>query len=228
MSKYEWEKGEFKIPSAEWSELKSRVREAMNKSNLDMFDAAVALYDRVAARVKGIKNADLEHIAWDEIEKLYPDTYYRPSSLTDSEKYDVVHTVVSSEYKNGKTKTRLRKPLKKDFPRHGNNVTEFSNSDCIVTFDNASRTVVWNVPENNHACERARATALGKAFFSALGRVAWTRGTGGTIIGNDEYNQDAGRDYAGGGGSYSKDSYGPDVKPKHGSSAYGSGFGRRW
>jgi hypothetical protein len=75
---------------------------------------------------------------------------------------------------------------------------------------------------------------MGKEFFSRLRRINWTRGSGGTIVGNDEYNSDS---YdAGGGANYTKDRFGPGEK-KSGSagySTYGGGGpfapmgGRRW
>lgn len=67
----------------------------------------------------------------------------------------------------------------------------------------------WRVPENNHAREHARAHPLAVAFFRALGRVRWTRGSGGDIVGNDEYNRDSG--YEGGGANYVTADYGPEA-----------------
>src|SRR5690606_40658386 len=40
----------------------------------------------------------------------------------------------------------------------------------------------------------------GKAFENALRKVMWVRGTGGKLVGNDEYNRDS--RYEGGGANY--------------------------
>ena len=72
--------------------------------------------------------------------------------------------------------------------------------EATVTFHNATKSVTWNVPENNHAVETAREHWFAKALFTALGNITWTRGNGGTIVGNDEYNRDS--DYEDGGGNY--------------------------
>jgi hypothetical protein len=70
------------------------------------------------------------------------------------------------------------------------------------------RKVTWDVPGGNRAVDHARESAVGRAFFGFLGRVEWTRGTGSAgFVGNDEYNQDV--DYAGGGGNYITDRFGP-------------------
>jgi hypothetical protein len=63
------------------------------------------------------------------------------------------------------------------------------------------------VIENNHACERAHEDTVVSQFFSMLQRVTWVRGTGGEIVGNDEYNRDS--SLAGGGGNYVNYAFGP-------------------
>lgn len=93
-----------------------------------------------------------------------------------------------------------------------NRATEFSCGEPSISFDVKSKTVTWDVPENNHARDYGREHPVAKALFAALDRVNWTRGSGGQIIGNDEYNRDAGREYEGGGGSYVVDEYGPKAK----------------
>lgn len=72
------------------------------------------------------------------------------------------------------------------------------------------RQVTWSVPENNHAVEHGRDHPLAQAFFKLLDTVTWTRGSGGDIVGNDEYNRDSREN--GGGGNYTTASYFPDRK----------------
>ncbi len=77
---------------------------------------------------------------------------------------------------------------------------EISLPDAYVGFSNKGRTVTWSVSENNRAVEHANDHWFAKLLFEKLGRITWTRGTGGKIVGNDEYNRD--RDDIGGGGNY--------------------------
>ena len=59
------------------------------------------------------------------------------------------------------------------------------DSDLSIVFK--GRTVVWDVDDNNHSVDRARSSPLGQAFFRLLGKVKWTRGTGGYIQYRNEY-----------------------------------------
>lgn len=82
--------------------------------------------------------------------------------------------------------------------------------ESSISFD--KRVVVWSVPENNHAREHGRTHPLARVLFETLGSVRWTRGTGGDIVGNDEYNRDS-RD-EGGGGNYVLTRFGPEPTPR--------------
>lgn len=80
--------------------------------------------------------------------------------------------------------------------------------EATITFK--GNEVTWNVPENNHACDHAHEHHIGRAFFAALNKVTWTRGSGGVIVGNNEYSRDS---YdVGGGGNYETARFGPQTK----------------
>ncbi len=74
-----------------------------------------------------------------------------------------------------------------------------------ATISLAGSTVTWDVPENNHAPERAHGHPLAAALFAHLRAVRWTSRSGGTITGNDEYSRDN-RD-SGGGGNYTVETF---------------------
>lgn len=211
MSRYEWERGEFSIPTAEWAGFKAKIREAMNELHVRQFEIAKKLHERLVVLAKKDKNFDVIYDGFEEIEKLrLPENQWsaKPNkNLTESDESTVVHALAEYSHKNGRY--RLVRPTQKMFPKLGNNVTEFSNSCCNVVFDNNAKKVIWDVPENNHACEHARETELGKIFFKTLDEVEWTRGSGGHIWGGDEYHEDASREHDCGESSYSKGSWGP-------------------
>src|SRR5690606_7441688 len=57
MSRFEWEKGEFVIPSAEYAAVKQAVREAHNKLRETAFDLAGQIHaEMTGQRYKGKRN----------------------------------------------------------------------------------------------------------------------------------------------------------------------------
>jgi hypothetical protein len=104
------------------------------------------------------------------------------------------------------TKGGVKKVLKALLPpKATTRTTQFlAGYDGQVTFQ--GNLAIWSVSENNRAVEDARESPVGRAFFGALRRVEWTRGSGGTLWGNDEYNQEG---YGEGGGNYVTAEYGP-------------------
>jgi hypothetical protein len=78
---------------------------------------------------------------------------------------------------------------------------------ATITLDETGKTVAWAVSEGNRAVEHARRHPMAKALFQSLSRVTWCRGSGGDIVGNDEYNRD--NLGAGGGANYVTASFGP-------------------
>lgn len=217
MSKYEWEAGTIKIPSAEWAKTKSAIRDAMNRRQTGLFAAAekahAELVQKLPEMKKQLKDKTLTH--WDYEKKLdsiverhmesYKYSVRGHAQVFDpGDGRDILNKIhIDRDPKTRKLiSPKLRKPLKKDFPLAGNNVNTFQADDCSVVFDNDARTVRWQVYDNNHARDHAYETVLGDAFFAAMKKITWTRDSGGTIVGNDEYNQYEGREYEGGGGSY--------------------------
>lgn len=82
--------------------------------------------------------------------------------------------------------------------------------DASIVLNAATKSVSWVVYENNRACEEARDHELAKVLFRALGNINWVRGSGGKIVGNDEYNRDS--CVLGACGNYLVASYGPNKK----------------
>lgn len=211
MARNEWEKGEFTIPSAEWAGFKAKIRDEMNELHTRQLEIAKQLYDRLVVLAKGQKNFDINFAGFEEIEKLrLPENPWAVKPNRNLSRQDELTVVWAlSEYCQKTKKHRLVRPTQKMFPKLGNNVTEFSHINCSLAFDNTTKKVYWDVPENNHACDDARDTALGKILFKALDGVKWTRGSGGRIWGSDEYRDDANREYGYGDNSYEKGSWGP-------------------
>lgn len=93
-------------------------------------------------------------------------------------------------------------------PTPTNKTTQFRSVGGILTFDPESKSVEWDVDEGNHAVEGARNGAVFQGFLRAIDQVRWTRNTGGSFHGNDEYNQDA-ASAPGEGADYLTTAFGP-------------------
>ena len=183
MSCYEWERGSIKIPAKEWSAFRRAIITGYNRLEDERYAEALLAHAKILAAKKGKRgfntyryaNYDLElpeHI----MELLF--TYNQETA--------------ARSFNKPKKKNLNKKPLGKDCYLD-------VGDEAGIYFTSKTRTVEWDVPENNRACEAARRHPLAKLFFRRLDGMTWTRGSGGKIIGNNEYNRDSG--YEGGGGN---------------------------
>lgn len=195
MSCYEWEQGTLKIPTKEWAGLKKAVRDEHNRVVQAQFAYCQKLYQHLEQLRETNRNAyDSARVAIDSGRLPELGTQHRWER---SCSHLVWHKWMES----------LQRPLKKDFPPATNQTTEFSMGEHSISFDDKAHSVTWSVSENNHAIEYARQHPVAVAFFRALKGITWTRGSGGTIAGNNEYNRES-RD-EGGGANLVTDRYGP-------------------
>lgn len=236
MSCYEWERGSIKIPSKHWSGLKKAVRDAYNGRQDIGLSMSLALYYHLKETLKGRRNQhNLIEGELDKLEDDRGDFRVTRDTLKDSafnakslgggdwqfrivparyeEQYDFWFEVRNSILTNKNGKLTLQKPMKKHWPKATNKDRVFSIGEARIIFsDDTKKTVTWAVPENNHAVERAREHHIAKSFFFALNRIEWTRGSGGELVGNNEYNRED--EYAGGGANYTTATYGPETKER--------------
>lgn len=210
MSCYEWERGEFTLSVKEYKKFKKEFHRRWNESVDKAYSRACKIHSEVLHANKGKRNVNWWEAVRDH--RLYLGGYgvlgYKSSAST--LELDHHHLITKSlGFKGDGEGNRPCKPKKKDFPHATHKMVSFHDgwNDGEVVFYDDRRGIVWDVHENNHACESARASFLGRLFFDLLGKVEWTRGTGGQIVGNDEYRRDSYDE--GGGGNYVKGTWGP-------------------
>jgi len=204
MSCYEWESGSISIPRAEWAGLKATIRDAHNIEQKRLMTLAVRMQEELVKEATGQRNVDWRKLSQQAVEKLAP---------RERDAWDVVFKLFAPNREKacaatGKTYAdpmdlrgsagRPPKPTKGMFPEANGKTMRFDVSDGGISLDDATRTVHWEVRENNHAIERAREHPVAVALFRALDRMEWDTKSGGEIVGNDEYNREN-RDSGGGG-----------------------------
>jgi hypothetical protein len=190
MSSYEWESGTIIIPTKEWSKFRTALITEWNNIQKKLFNDAFAVMTKLKAQYKGKRNVN-----WNDVVYSYAE---------DNFGFDIAHEIYELILPNKKLVTPKKKdlkilPISKSVVFHvGDNVT--------ISLKNERRIIEYHVSENNHACESAHQLPMVRKLFYLLGDIKWTRGSGGDIIGNDEFNRD--NEDCGGGGNYIKRTYG--------------------
>ena len=192
MSCYEWERGTITIPTKEWSKFRTGLLKAWNERELGRLESAKRTHATLTAACKGKRGSKRMTALKAAVERHF-------SNDRNSEIREMV--VTQTGWGSGATYTLKALPKKKDLKLFATSKdAEMYCDDGYVAFKNATRSLVWDVSENNHAREHAHEHWFAKLVFGALNQITWTRGSGGEMIGNDEYNRDS--DHAGGGGNY--------------------------
>lgn len=212
MSCYAWEHGTIKLPRAAVVTVRAAVVDRENERRKETFDRAVAILPRLLALGKGKRGFDFRKAfeGFAESERLGEDDHGIKRLLF----VDVRRPLPRVGYMGVTEMWETVKAPKPKAPKksalvllkaRGKQRLVVELGEASITFD--GQTVTWDVPENNHAPERAHEDPVAVALFRALDRVQWTRGSGGEIAGNDEYGRDS--QESGGGGNYTVANYGP-------------------
>jgi len=201
MSKYEWERGEIVIPTNQWAKFRTAIIKAFNERQSLVYQEALKLFEKVKLAKKGKRNFDFG--SWFNKEAN------EHRSLSFSEVCQIEYQIL----KRVDGKYKLIRPKKNMFaPLPTSKGCSIDCDDSIIVLNNKKRSVIWSVEENNHSVDRARSCHMGRVLFRLLDNIKWTRGSGGTIVGNDEYNRDDYSEY--GGGNYVVAEYGKKSKSK--------------
>ena len=201
MSKYGWERGTIVIPASQWTSFCNALLVAYNSKQDFYLEKALALHERIAVLKKGKRG----WAATDVHQAVGQDAVGRALLKSVDGAYWSVHTSMFRCKEQGVT---FSKPRRIDFPHlRRSTMKVLEDGEASLSLDSATRSVVWNVPDNNHAVEHARAGWLGMLLFQLLRQMPWGRGSGGVIVGNDEYNQE--QRESGGGANYISCWFGP-------------------
>lgn len=196
MSCYEWERGTITIPTKLWSKFRTDLLKAWNEQELRLLEKAKTMHKTLTDACKGKRGT---HRAQALKAAVQTRGFRGPEGSTSDRALDMI--VTWSGWGEDAVYTLGPLPKKKDLKLCATSKdAEIYDMGYSVMFKNATRSLVWTVDENNHAREHAHEHWFAKLVFTALSRIVWTQGSGGELVGNDEYNQDSG--CVGGGGNY--------------------------
>ena len=184
MSCYNWEAGTIQLPKAQFAKIKKQFVNDYNKLLERQMEAAERLRQHVLTINKGKRNVKW----WCEVSDH-------------ADKFGVSWATVG-KMTRGERNKKPNKLTKKAMDFANSKTTSFSvDGEGYITFNPQEKTVTYSVDENNRAVEHARESNVGKLFFRTMNSINWTRGSGGSLYGNDEYNRH--ESYGGsGGGNY--------------------------
>lgn len=217
MSCYEWENGTITIPTKELPALHKVLRDWQNGFHTEVRAKALELHKVINTRSvsryhDGIKELENKRYArQDKPTSSFfgyrePSASQRRAETVEDAALEVLRRI---QYMAARGEKAIHQPTVEDVsvyaPAATNRTKMFSLGEASITVE--KNNVTWDVPENNHAIEWAEKHPLHGVFFGALKKVQWTRGTGGVISGNNEYNRDD--QEAGGGANYITNTFGP-------------------
>ena len=199
MSCYGWERGNIQLPKSKYAAIKKGFIASYNAYLLDQLERSKRLRDHVFAVNKGKRNVQWYYALQDNMSKF-------------GVEWDTLNKMIATINEDGKKPSNLNKKL---MNLANSKTTAFDVAgEGQITFINGDKSVVWYVEENNRSVDRCRESKVGELFFGMLRKIEWTRGSGGEIVGNDEYNQEDA--HAGGGANYVTSSFGKNVdKPRY-------------
>ncbi|WP_415912539.1 hypothetical protein [Neptuniibacter sp. QD37_11] len=186
MSKYEWETAEYTLPSAAMVPFRKAVVGAHNEYLTMLFTKSARAVENVKATHKGRRNVDWHQVVKNELTRL----------LDNDQSIELAsHLFRDSLFIAGNK--RPLKPQKKQIPlkKISSPNVSIEVGEANITICTDKRTIRWHIPENNHAVDHAMEHFVFQAVLNALGRVKWTRTTGGQRWGSDEYAQDAAQEF---------------------------------
>jgi hypothetical protein len=189
MSCYEWSHGTIILPSAQYAPFRQHIQKAMSLRAETLFQGTQVFWASLPPKAKRNHEAYLL--------ELRASTFSLPEEIAQD-----VRWLLDQK---GESPKRV---LKSDLMWPTNRTQDYHESDLSLTFVPDKHSVIYSVGENNHAREWADGSILGKSFYEAIEKVKWAHGTGGVVLGNDEYSRESGYENEGAGGSYVVAAYG--------------------
>jgi len=202
MGHWEWERGDFKLPTSEFARVRNAVAAADRARKEQIFELSQQMWKGLTTKqkrdpeaYKKAANKFIDSVSDEKVPARYSvhgELKFSPEVI---EGLDHCLTTMNGRY-NGAPKRVLASEM--SYPT--NRTLEFSGHDVDITFDKAASSVTYDIHQDRHTIENANGSAILIALDKELKPMRWTRGTGGTITSDNESAED-GRRYGGNGHS---------------------------
>lgn len=187
MSCSESEQGSYKFSVTNYRNIRKKMILAHNEMQDNIFKVASTLYeDIINKRIPKAKEK------WDSPLTSRLKTLAARVGITETHMSNVADMIIDEIYRGKTGRKKALKPRKSAYPSIPVSKQDLTLHPCCeshLTFCSKTRTISWGVGENNHACDTARGTVIGKKFFSVLSKHTWARGEGGETLHQDEYGR---------------------------------------
>lgn len=226
MSRYGWEKGSVVLPAKAARLIRAALAEEHEKARalalieVQSFLAAKGSGGRsketFSASLENWRNgraAELERASRSSGWSSAADDRHRQRIAAEGEAVTQVYSFFYERVHQGQVAKPTGRDLKAEFPPAPKGPKATYRIAC-ASIDVDGTRINWRA-DGNHGVEEAHEHPMGARLFAELEKVEWTPGTGGEFLGNDEYNEESGRDYAGRGGSYQTFAFGPLGDPHY-------------
>lgn len=197
MSHVAWESGHITLPAASVAAVKQALRDATNAGHDQARAAAATFWEDYAKRTRSpcLYRERLEQWlragARTRLSAAAVVVGPHPSGLNDHD-LDRLHDLL--EAVADKPRKLTAADIQQRFPKVTNRAGTFAvGAEATIRLD--GRELTWHVRENNHAVEVTYDQPVMCALMNALSQMKWTRATGGTRWGADEYATDAAEQY---------------------------------
>lgn len=189
MGHWEWQKGEFKLPSAEFAKVRQAVADADRSHKEKIFEQTQIFWKSLTPKQKS-DHASYQAAMYSFISKVSQELsrgHY--DERTDNFVSDIEHALYIPHSQKPK------RVLAASMEMPTNRTTQFAGSGVSIEFDKAANTVTYAVYEDKSAVDRAHGAPILEALTNCIEKMRWTRGTGGRIWGDNEYAEDARREH---------------------------------
>ena len=179
MGHWEWERGDFKLPTSEFARVRNAVAGADRKQKEAVFEKTQVFWKGLKPKQKN----SLDEYR-DAAGKAFPD-YRGVDGATQRALLQVIH----------RDDQKPKRVLQADMEYPTNKTLVFHGDDVDIVFDRSATSATYETSDNRHTIENAHSSPILYTLMDNIREMRWTRGTGGRVWSDNEYAQDARKEY---------------------------------